>query len=66
MNWCCYSLLNDLQLFPVKARYPPEEEWNENWDEDDQDSFMKYREDLCDLGVRIIFFRFIIYRYSVT
>ena len=40
-----------MQMFPIKAHYPPEEEWNEDWDEDDQDSFMKYREDLCDLGV---------------
>lgn len=40
-----------MQMFPIKAQYPDEEEWSDSWDDDDQDGFMRYREDLCDLGV---------------
>ncbi|XP_064386855.1 importin-13-like isoform X2 [Halichondria panicea] len=39
-----------LEVFPDKAQYPLEKEWQDDWIEEDRDNFTKYREDLCDVG----------------
>uniref|UniRef100_A0A1X7UBK3 Importin N-terminal domain-containing protein n=1 Tax=Amphimedon queenslandica TaxID=400682 RepID=A0A1X7UBK3_AMPQE len=46
-------LVSLVEIFPIKARYPSEEEWVESWSEDEQDEFMRYRDELWDLGESI-------------
>lgn len=43
-------LLSIIEACPEKSQYPPDTEWENAWTNDDKDSFIKYREDLCDLG----------------
>lgn len=50
LDFYCSVLTTLIELFPDKSQFPTDSEWEDSWDEDDQDSFIKYREDLCDLG----------------
>ncbi|XP_065904162.1 importin-13-like [Dysidea avara] len=38
-----------IQILPQKSQYPPEDSWDKNWDEDEQDDFIKCRDDISDL-----------------
>eukprot|EP00731_Ephydatia_muelleri_P019156 Em0011g1196a len=43
-------LLSIIEVCPEKSQYPSDDDWGNTWTNDDKDSFVKYREDLCDLG----------------